>query len=115
MEQLDKQTNVKNRDAAIEYWNLGPEVVARPGNYWRLMGMVWGVPTPQAQRQLCANCGYFNNTPEALEMMEDVPQDKFDADGGGRGYCEKLDFICHNLRACQAWERKDFESEDEEY
>ena len=113
MDQLDKQTNIDNREVVIDHWNLGPEVVAEPGNYWRLMGMVWNVPPSQAQRQLCANCEYFNNTPEAMEMMEAVPQDQFDKDGGGRGYCEKFDFICHNLRTCQAWERKDFEMEDE--
>ena len=114
MIQLTKQTNIDNREVVIDHWNLGPEVAAEPGNYWRLMGMVWNVPTSQAQRQLCANCEYFNNTPEAMEMMEAVPQDKFDEDGGGRGYCQKFDFICHNLRTCQAWERKDFEMEDEE-
>lgn len=112
--QIDKATNVKNRDVVAEYWNLGPEVVAEPGNYWRLMAMVWNVPQSQAKRQLCANCEYFNNTPEAMEAMEAVPQDAFDRDGGGRGYCEKFDFICHNLRTCQAWERKDFELEDGE-
>ena len=112
--QIDKATNIKNRDVVAEYWNLGPEVVAEPGNYWRLMAMVWNVPQSQAKRQLCSNCEYFNNTPEAMEAMEAVPQDAFDRDGGGRGYCEKFDFICHNLRVCQAWERKDFELEDGE-
>lgn len=112
--QIDKATNIKNRDVVAEYWNLGPEVVAEPGNYWRLMAMVWNVPQSQAKRQLCANCEYFNNTPEAMEAMEAVPQDAFDRDGGGRGYCEKFDFICHNLRVCQAWERKDFELDDGE-
>jgi hypothetical protein len=29
-------------------------------------------------------------------------------DGGGRGYCHKFDFICHNLRTCQAWEKKQY-------
>jgi hypothetical protein len=44
--------------------------------------------------------------------MEDVPLDAFDMDGGGRGYCHKFDFICHNLRVCQAWERKAYEPEE---
>ena len=30
---------------------------------------------------------------------------KFDKDGGGRGYCHKFEFICHNLRVCKAWEK----------
>ena len=38
-----------------------------------------------------------------------------DKDGGGRGYCHKFDFICHNLRTCMAWEGKsESESETEE-
>ena len=47
-----------------------------------------------------------------MRAMEKVPFNKLDADGGGRGYCHRFDFICHNLRTCQAWERKDFELED---
>jgi hypothetical protein len=46
--------------------------------------------------------------------MESVPLDQYDRDGGGRGYCVKFDFICHNLRVCQAWEEKSFETPDDE-
>ena len=77
------------------------------------MAIRWKVKPEQAKRQLCANCEYFDDTPEMLKMMENVPQDVFDKDGGGRGYCHKFDFICHNLRTCMAWEGKD-ESESEE-
>ena len=112
--QIDKATNETNREHVAEYWNLGPEVVAEPGNYWRLMSMVWDVPQSQAKRQLCANCEYFDDTPEAMQAMDAVPKDALDRDGGGRGYCHKFDFICHNLRTCQAWERRDFEMPDGE-
>lgn len=27
------------------------------------------------------------------------------------GYCVEFDFICHNLRTCQGWEKKYFENE----
>lgn len=110
--EIDEATNVKNRDHVMEYWNLGPEDPDMPGNYWKLMSMVWNVPQSQAKRQLCANCEYFNDTPDALEAMEAVPQDEFDANGGGRGYCHKFDFICHNLRTCQAWEPNDMEEDE---
>jgi hypothetical protein len=46
-----------------------------------------------------------------MEMMEAVSEDEYDADGGGRGYCTKFEFICHNLRVCQAWEEKKFEED----
>ena len=26
-----------------------------------------------------------------------------------RGYCDKFDFICHDLRLCQAWEERESE------
>jgi hypothetical protein len=44
-----------------------------------------------------------------MQLMDAIPLNALDMDGGGRGYCTKFDFICHNLRSCQAWERKDFE------
>jgi hypothetical protein len=75
------------------------------------MAKIWSVSPAEARRQLCANCEYFNNTPEAMEMMEAVPEDEYDADGGGRGYCTKFEFICHNLRTCQAWEEKEFKED----
>lgn len=108
--------NAINMQNAIENWNLGPaEASADPEankEYWSKMAEIWSVNEAEARRRLCANCEYFNNTPEMMRAMEDIPQNDFDADGGGRGWCEKLEFICHNLRVCQAWERKDFETEE---
>ena len=108
--------NEINMQNAIDNWNLGPaEASADPEantEYWSKMAEIWSVNEAEARRRLCANCEYFNNTPEMLRSMEDIPQNAFDADGGGRGWCEKLEFICHNLRVCQAWERKDFEAEE---
>jgi hypothetical protein len=105
--------NVQN---AIDNWNLGPEVASdEPGanpEYWAKMADVWSVDEAKARRQLCANCEYFNNTPETMRAMEDIPRNAFDTNAGGRGWCEKLEFICHNLRTCQAWERKAFELEE---
>jgi len=108
--------NEINTQNAIENWNLGPEAASdEPGanaEYWAKMADVWSINEAEARRQLCANCEYFNNTPEMLKAMEDIPRNAFDTNAGGRGWCEKLEFICHNLRSCQAWERKDFEAEE---
>ena len=108
--------NEINTQNAIENWNLGPEAASdEPGanaEYWAKMADVWSINEAEARRQLCANCEYFNNTPEMLKAMEDIPRNAFDTNAGGRGWCEKLEFICHNLRSCQAWERKDFEVEE---
>lgn len=100
----------------MEYWHLGPEVASpKPGDnkdYWATMAKVWDVSEDTARNRLCANCEYFCDTPKMLKAMEAIPYNKFDETGGGRGYCKKFDFICHNLRACQAWEG---EEEGEEY
>lgn len=112
------EQNNANRDNVVENWHLGPEKASvQPGansDYWQQMGELWGVDEAQARRQLCANCEYYDNTPAMQEQMEAIPLDKFDQDGGGRGYCVKFDFICHNLRTCQAWEEKQFQAPDEE-
>lgn len=114
-ESIDDLTAEKNaaiRDRLVVDWNLGPDRTdGENSEYWSKMSEVWMVDEAQARRQLCANCEYFDNTPEALRSMEDIPEDRFDADGGGRGYCHKFDFICHNLRTCQAWEEKEYEME----
>jgi len=104
--------NKKTLDRVAADWNLGPEKASpKPGanpEYWARLAEIWGISDGEARRQLCANCDYFENTPEMIRAMEAIPFNAFDADGGGRGFCHKFDFICHNLRACQAWERKDY-------
>ena len=109
--------NVENRDNVVENWSLGPEKTSinpkANGAYWRRMAALWEISEDEARRRFCANCEYFDNTVERQEEMETIPLDKLDADGGGRGYCVKFDFICHNLRTCQAWEPKPFDSEED--
>lgn len=108
--------NKKNAQHAVDYWMLGPDKPSeRPGantEYWREIAKVWGISEPEARRQMCANCEYYDNTPEMMRAMDKIPFNPMDERAGGRGYCHKLDFICHNLRTCQAWERKDYEAEE---
>ena len=103
--------NRKNRQRVIDEWQLGPEKASvdpkANKEYWASVGNAWGMDEKEARRRLCANCEYFKNDPMMQAMMESIPLDKFDMDGGGRGYCEKFDFVCHNLRTCQAWEEDD--------
>ena len=111
------EENKINTEHTIKYWKLGPE--ANPSDepdsspdYWKDMAETWQCDESEARRKRCANCEYFNNTPEMLFMMDTIPRNAFDTDAGGRGYCHKFEFICHNLRVCTAWELKEFESED---
>jgi len=109
--------NAKTRDFLVKNWMLGPEKTNQPNtDYWRKISVVWRISPDQAKRNLCANCEYFNDAPETLAKMESVPEDAFDKDGGGRGWCSKFSFICHNLRTCKAWEKGEQpEIEDESY
>lgn len=104
--------NEMHRDLVIRSWSLGPEKASidpqANAEFWQNISAAWNVTEAEARRQLCANCEYFDNTPKAQKLMEIVPFDKYDLDGGGRGICAKFDFICHNLRTCQAWEEKPF-------
>lgn len=114
---ISAQDNAKTRTFMIENWMLGPDKTQQPNSeYWRKLATVWRISPDQARRNLCANCEYFNDGPDMLAKMESIPEDRFDKDGGGRGWCNKFDFICHNLRVCQAWERGEQpEEEGEDY
>lgn len=114
---VSARQNVINRNGVVKNWALGPEKtsIELDGNpeYWAKMADLWEVPEDEARCRFCANCEYYNNSAEMQGQMKAIPNDKFDADGGGRGYCVKFDFICHNLRVCQAWEPKPFKSEED--
>ena len=106
IEGLTKESNEKTRTTLMVTQMLGPKKTAEAnGEYWRGLANLWRTSPDQAKRQLCSNCEYFDDQPETIEAMEVVPQDEFDADGGGRGYCHKFEFICHNLRVCKSWEK----------
>ncbi len=109
-------TIMANTEHTIKYWNLGPKVPSeKPDSnkeYWQKAAKIWNTNEATARSQVCANCEYYNNTPEMLRTMNKIPFNKYDENAGGRGYCHKFDFICHNLRSCSAWERKEYEVPD---
>jgi len=102
----------------VKDWSLGPTRTSVDKNansaYWSKIAKVWGISEKEARRRFCANCEYFDNTVEKLAEMESIPINELDRDGGGRGWCHKFDFVCHNLRTCQAWEPKPFDGSEEE-
>jgi len=99
--------NKANTQMVVEDWMLGPEVPSfEPGAnkpFWVAIAKAWQMDEAQARRRRCSNCEYYNNTPEMQVLMERIPRNQYD-NGGFRGYCEKFDFICHDMRVCQAWE-----------
>lgn len=116
MEIKTAQENDTNMRIVSKWWNLGPlkTSIQLTDNveYWSKMALVWNTTEEITRTQLCANCEYYNNTSEMMLQMNQIPLNTFDQDGGGRGYCHKFDFICHNLRTCQAWEPKEFKLEE---
>lgn len=113
---ISEKENNKNLEMVVVNWHLGPEKTSiypkDNKQFWNELSKAWSVTESEARRRFCANCEYFDNTPEMMAKMEKIPLNDLDKDGGGRGYCNKFDFICHNLRTCQAWEKKECESED---
>ena len=105
--------NRKNTQTVIRDWMLGPE---KPSNergankpYWMALAKAMQVDEREARRRRCSNCEYFEATPLMQAKMENIPWNEWDVNAGYRGYCHKFDFICHDLRSCQAWEEREFE------
>lgn len=103
--------NAKNTKMVIDQWSLGPLVpeIEPDANkpFWSKMAKAWQVTEKEARRRFCANCEYFQNDTTFQAKMERIPLNRYDTGAGGRGFCEKFDFICHNLRVCQAWEERE--------
>jgi len=105
--------NKKNTQVVIDDWMLGPE---KPSNdptankvYWVALGKAMQVDEKEARRRRCSNCEYYDNSTMMQAKMERIPRNEWDTDAGYRGYCHKFEFICHDLRSCQAWEEREFE------
>ena len=121
---LDTKTTIgsakeiaSNTENAINNYSLSPMKPELPNTeYWAKMAKMFRITPAEVKRQRCGNCEYYENTPEMFEAMEAIPQNKYDLYDGQaqRGYCHKLDFICHNSRLCSVWEKKDFENPVEE-
>jgi hypothetical protein len=105
--------NKKNTETVIEDWMLGPE---SPSNepaankvYWVAVGKAMQVDEKEARRRRCSNCEYFFNDPMTQAKMERIPRNQWDEGAGYRGFCKNFDFICHDMRSCQAWEEREQE------
>lgn len=108
--------NKKNTQIAIDDWMLGPEnpTNERGANapYWRALGRAMRVDEAEARRRRCSNCNYYKNDTLTQAKMERIPWNEWDVNAGFRGLCEKLNFICHDLRSCQVWEEREEEDKD---
>jgi hypothetical protein len=105
--------NKKNTQVVIDDWMLGPE---KPSNeptankvYWVALGNAMQVDEKEARRRRCSNCEYFFNDPMTQAKMERIPRNQWDEGASYRGFCKNFDFICHDMRSCQAWEEREQE------
>lgn len=107
--------NRKNTQVVIDDWMLGPEEPSNePGAnrvYWAKLGKAMQVDEKEARRRRCSNCEYYDNTPHTQAKMDRIPRNEWDDGAGFRGFCHKFRFVCHDMRSCQAWEEKEFETE----
>jgi beta-xylosidase len=107
--------NKKNTQVVIDDWMLGPE---KPSNergankpYWMALAKAMQVDEAEARRRRCSNCEYYDNSVMTQVKMDKISWNQWDVGAGFRGYCNKFDFICHDLRSCQAWEEREFEED----
>lgn len=107
--------NKKNTQVVIDDWMLGPE---KPTNergankqYWLALSKAMQTDESEARRRRCSNCEYYDNSILAQIKMDKIPWNEWDIAAGFRGHCKKFDFICHDLRSCQAWEEREFEDD----
>lgn len=113
MDMNTTRENVDNRAIVIKDWNYGPVKLQGDNlQYWDKLAGIWKVTPQVAKRHLCANCEYFNNTPDMMKQMMNILPDSYDKDGGIRGYCHKFDFIAQAVRSCQAWEEKSYYTDE---
>ncbi len=107
--------NKKNTQVVIDDWMLGPENPSNePGAnkpYWMALAKAMQVDEKEARRRRCSNCEYYDNSTMMQAKMERIPRNDWDTDAGYRGYCHKFEFICHDMRSCQAWEEREFEQD----
>jgi hypothetical protein len=107
--------NRKNTRVVITDWMLGPEDPSNEPSanrvYWAKLGNALQMDEKDARRRRCSNCEYYDNTPQTQSKMDRIPRNEWDENAGFRGFCHKFRFICHDMRSCQAWEEKSFESE----
>ena len=105
--------NKKNYAIAVQDWNYGPEMPTNePGankEFYVGLAEAMQCDAKDARRKHCSNCEYYDNSTLTQAKMDKIPWNAWDVDAGFRGYCRKFDFICHDLRSCQAWEERDFE------
>jgi hypothetical protein len=103
----DVETNLKNRQRAIDEAHYGPLNPNEPNeDYWKKKADMFNGDVESAKKALCGNCAFFVKTPSMLECIADGINDVNELDTiqvANIGYCEAFDFKCAGARTCDAW------------
>jgi len=103
----DVETNLKNRQRAIDEAHYGPLNPNEPNeDYWKKKADMFGGDVESAKKALCGNCAFFVKTPSMLQCIADGINDVNELDtiqAANIGYCEAFDFKCAGARTCDAW------------
>jgi hypothetical protein len=103
----DVETNLKNRQRAIDEAHYGPLNPNEPNEeYWQKKAEMFGGDIESAKKALCGNCAFFVKTPSMLQCIADGINDINELDTiqvANIGYCEAFDFKCAGARTCDAW------------
>jgi len=107
---FDIDTNLKNRQTAIDKYQYGPANPDRPGDYWKDLAKVFNVNAETAKSMQCANCGAFDVSDSMRAcIMEGIKGNEKYVDAAASvnladlGYCNFLHFKCAGSRSCKAW------------
>lgn len=90
------EVDPKNRDRAEKYWMYGASAAE--------LGEAWGKSADMASLKTCANCEYFDNRMQTLKALNIE---------SGTGACTKFKFVCSQEKACQGWDCKEMEMEED--
>jgi hypothetical protein len=106
----DLDTNVKNRQHAIDEYLYGPANPNEPGDHWNKVAKVWGISVENAQTMTCGNCAAFDISDKMRKCIEVGMQGKeksadalATAEKADLGYCNILHFKCAGTRTCKLW------------
>ena len=106
----DLDTNVKNRQHAIDEYLYGPANPNEPGDHWNKIAKVWSISVENAKTMTCGNCAAFDISDKMRKCIEVGMQgkEKFadalaTAEKADLGYCNILHFKCAGTRTCKLW------------
>lgn len=108
---LSSAENRKNYQIAIGDWSYGPEYPTNETgankSFYLELAKAMQCDEKEARRKHCSNCSNYENGTTDQARLERIPLAVYDEGAGFRGHCKKINFICNDMRVCQAWDEQD--------